>query len=415
MGKIRVNVDNLNQNARKLESINREISSLMDELSRVENAAPSYKNQFRSQIQNLTQHARHRLGQRVNQVESMAGRLNRVASDFNAADTMRLSMLSSYSQTGLSGLIPISGRLSEAYQRLLGYGSLMSGGVKGWKIPKLQGKWITAIKDFFRPKTYEERITAGEKKIQKELEAFRLTEEGREMLEEAKKAGILFVIYDKAGNEKTSFGDEKSHKKIVPISLYDFRLYGAGMDHYGGLYSPSERSIYINENSLLTILYVGGTVIHEMQHAINHQRSVGDAFYLPDAPVNQKEEAKVADMPLSDIERELAASVKSWLEDEVIAYDLQYDVSKNITVRSSAKILDRSDGVFTKEEYEFVLVTQDYQRYYEEFINENLKKFFPNGPDYASDVWITEDGEVGVTITERKPVDSTSNNQVYSW
>ena len=389
MGEIRVDPAALKSNAKQIVTVSTAVQKAGDLTWRSASDAPSYDGQFGPKVRAMGQAALTRARKHSGSTQTLSDSLNRRADAFEAADSVAVKGLSTSidkskrDKPGLLkfiGLIGINVLLNKA-KKILGLGNLGKN-TADYKIPT-----------GFISESYE--ADAKYQAYVDELNNFMNTPEGRELAEAAMLAGLLFVMKDDKGNVIAQWG--KTGGKPIPIEFEKLGIYSAS-----GQYDPSQKKITINESVMKKKHTIKHTLIHEMQHAVDHRLSKSDEAY---SKQTSEEEVEVffnelKDVPIEELEEGFSIWITDEINNEVTAHDIGYDYEGGIQADRNGKKLDRFDGIYTKEEYEFILYSRPYEAKCEGDLNGYLDKIYGEDNPYKADVWVDENGKIRVDIVE---------------
>ena len=383
MPKIKINPDEIEKLAGKMDRISQRLSKLAGQATSVGLSAPSYDGQLKPRVISLANQMNSQVMQGSARTLQGSGKLKTISDRFKQADFQTDRV-----QRFLADLLVppwlqwICERHYKTGDQYLN--SLLALGALGAGIEKVVLKTATILS----PKnelTDEETVS----KMARELKRFKWTKTGREMIKKAKDAGILFVLVDLNGNIIGQIGDPKTARKNVPIGWVE-------NEGYSGAYNPGRQEIKLNQDYRNNNRFYKETLIHEMQHAIDDRNLIGEAYFA-----NQCFE----DIDLSKLSKEelrdlLEKEATIYVQTEVNSRDIGYEHGSGSNESKYGNILNRHDGIYTEEEYHHVLVTCDYSYVIKTEYERILKQYFPNGPEYSVTVFINDSGEIEVTLDE---------------
>lgn len=216
---------------------------------------------------------------------------------------------------------------------------------------------------------------------------FQNSETGKRLAEEAAAAGLLFVIMD--GGKIIGYWGMPGGKEIT-IG------WGEMNNAYG--YFDGDHQIKLNEKLMGNDHVYEHTLIHEMQHAIDFHKpnvDIDKINYVDNLTSDQ-----AGQMTADELEKAFSEKYTEYAKTEVNAHDMGYDFEGSDT----GKILDHTDGQYTKEEFDFIINTRSYEENYEGYINRQLKEWFGEDTNYRADVWVDKDGRIQVDIDQSRPL-----------
>ncbi len=399
MPKIKINPDEIDKVAGKIDRISQRLSKLAREATSIGLSAPSYDGQLKPRVISLANQMNSQVMQGSARSLQGSRELKSVSKKFWDAD--RLSFLSE----GVSFERWKRGFFSWAKDpSIINYlmlGALSYVGISGAKqsiidIPRriISNHWTWVFK---RNITREEAI----QETAEEMRRFKRTITGREMIKKANESNIAFVLLDDKGNELERIGRYDA-TNVIPIKWVSVND-DEDMKGNAGFYRPSDNTVYLNEDYRGWTGIAVGTLIHEMQHAIDFNGSPKPVFLPESASMLANErssEQTLSSAEIALLEKEYANMWEFYVDSEIKAHDIGYIHGGNLkeTFRGIFT-LDRSDGVNTRSEKLFILETRHYAiNSYEKFMNDDLIKMFPNGPKYSSKVYLDDEGNIKVKI-----------------
>jgi len=221
----------------------------------------------------------------------------------------------------------------------------------------------------------------------KELFDFQNTNTGKRLAAEAAEAGLLFIIVD-AGRVMARWG---------ALGGKEIEIQWGEMKDSSGYFDPDENKIKLYEEMLGNDHIYEHTLIHEMQHAIDFNKPNIDIEKIRFVCALNEEQA--SRMSPDQLEKAFADMFTEYAKTEVNAHDIGYEHAGN----SLGDVLDRSDGVYSKEEYDFIINKRSYEESYEGYINDHLKQLFGENTKYRADVWVDGNGKIQVDIDKSRP------------
>jgi hypothetical protein len=149
-----------------------------------------------------------------------------------------------------------------------------------------------------------------------------------------------------------------------------------------------------------------GVLAHEMQHAIDYYSGNVDRN-LVDLPYNQLNEIlptiskdNLSSYDWSNLENQFSASCMDRLKTEINAHSRGYTLDPKI---ESGQSKVNMDGVFTPDEFKFVLNEREYRRIYEGNIVDSFKEM---GFDADVNIWWDSDNnKVSVDIIDVRQIE----------
>jgi len=229
--------------------------------------------------------------------------------------------------------------------------------------------------------------TGRSTRLVKELLDFQNTDTGKRLATEAAQAGLLFIIVD-GGKVIARWG---------ALGGKEIEIQWGEMKGSRGYFDPGENKIKLNEEMLGNDHIYEHTLIHEMQHAIDINKPNIDnekISFVDDLTVDQ-----ASRMSPDQLEKAFADKYTEYAKTEVNAHDIGYEHGGD----SVGDVLDRSDGEYSKEEYDFIINKRSYEEIYEGYINDHLKKLYGEDTKYRADVWVDGNGKIQVDIDQSRP------------
>lgn len=397
MTKIRVNPDLLIHDSDLLKGTAKNLETLAKELNHVALETPSYEGQFNIKVIAIGVGARIAGINQSVKIASQSRRLVRHAEAYLAADAAFLlgssvkmviqffakEILRNQQESVFFGnsilmkISAITGLPLFIIVRIIGYGNLR-------KPPKEfpLGFIFEKAEDLVR---YEKMV--------RQFEEFENSEIGRQLAADAYAAGLLFVVMD--GNKVLAkWGDPNG--KQIPISIGRIEdSEGNEIENCLGGYSLDTEEIVINEKYLDEEDIYSDTLPHEMRHAIDH------TMFLDKSVL---EKTITAEMDVAQIEKIYADCYREVVITEINAHDVGYTQDNDYR----RIFLNGEDGVYTKAEIDFIVYSRNYEEFFEDQINMNLKAVFGEDTAYRADVWVDMEGNIRVDIDQ-------SRNAVLKW
>lgn len=398
MPKITVDPEVLEKKAGEISRLSERLSKLTGKISNVCLLAGSHDGQFKPRVVQLAGHMNSKIMMSSGRASRTGEELKKISNKFKAADSIGFVAMDISDKNNVPYWINDDTNFLSYYDKnfiesslkFLGLGSLfIVMALRSMPISILIA--LIALKGY-KPKPFTE--DDAEKQVAKELKHFHNTKTGKEMIAAAISANVLFVFYDRNGNEVTSIGDSKTARRTVPITWRDA---GSEMKHmsWGAAFSPGDRSIYLNRQFMKDKAEYGERLIHEMQHCIDRRWLEGEKFFTNQDFVNTD---SLSEMSPDQIRDFIKSEVTSRIQSEVRAFDIGYEHGSLTQESKYGKVLNRHDGVFTKEEYEHVLITREYNNTYKHQWESILRDNFPDGPSYSVTISVDTKGEIQVDL-----------------
>lgn len=217
---------------------------------------------------------------------------------------------------------------------------------------------------------------------------FENSKTGKQLAEEAASVGMLFVIMD-GGRILGSWGKPGGERiKIMWGDMDNAYGYFDGNDQIRLNYKKYKDNDHLYRH----------TLIHEMQHAIDFHKPNVDLEKID--KLNNLTQQQIDQMSPDELEKIFTDVYTEHAKTEVNAHDIGYAFEGS----DIGKVLDRSDGVYTKEEFKFIINKRSYEENYEGYINEQLKEWFGDNTKYRADVWVDGEGKIHVDIDQSRPL-----------
>lgn len=210
--------------------------------------------------------------------------------------------------------------------------------------------------------------------------------EGRDLINDAVAAGIMFVVI-KDGVEVGWLGMPGG--KRIPIRW-------ESMEGATGFYDPNsdDERIGLNldmQNDMHVYLHTLG---HEMQHAIDFNS--GQLNHNAIALMDGLSSDTVKDMSIGEVETVLENGLEEYVKSEINAHGRGYSIKPDPDYGD--KIIN--DGNYTKQEKEFIIETRNYEEHYEQSLNQWLIETYGQDTKYRADVWVNIFGNVRVDLNQ---------------
>ena len=401
MPKIIVNPEDLERKAREIDRLSERLSKLTGRISSVCLLAGSYDGQFKPRVVQLAGHMNSKIMQSSSRASRSGQKLSAINKKFIEADLQTTDFFQSFKSKSFEEWSDwlkekVKNGWGEAIKKalpFLGTGALFSQGAT-----KIDAFRFTVIERMMMPKPLTDE--EADNLVLIELKKFSDHNAGKEMIEAAIKAGVLFVFVNHKGETVYSIGDAETARKTIPISFKD-------TEGCEGYFSDLNKTITLNKNSNNNYRLYKHAIIHEMQHAIDCRYSEGDNFFSENANPNESNYVKGNFSSLTSedkvaIEVYYSNEVHKRLKTEVNAHDIGYEYEGGFYEKLYGKILDRSDGIYSKNEFNIILYPRLYRRQYINEYEQQLKAAFNDGSDYSIKIRLLENGQPKVSIVKRK-------------
>ena len=396
MTKIRINPDKLEKTAIKLTELCGELSSMSSQVIQLGRSAPSYENQFRSEVETFASDTKIKIDNCMAELDHSSERLVSIARQFQNVDSQGIVKKSfhDFLPPWLNNLLLDPSRSDTlAYSRL---NAIISLGVLG----------LFNVVIFYFVAIWPRNNLSLEEKTDlalRELESFKHTATGREMIDAAIGAGILFVFLDANGNRIGTIGDPSTSDYDVPITWAENKGTVVENNWYGG-YNTSTKSISLNPNNF-SYNILSEIIIHEMQHAIDHKTGVIDNEIVDGKNFDEYTDEELANnYSLEEIIKNYERDYLGYLKSEINATDIGIENTHWLTNLIHGRKLNRHDGVYTFEEYNYILSDDEgcraYNKVYKNQIEEKLRLIYPDGPNYDVTVWMDKDCNLHIDLEE---------------
>jgi hypothetical protein len=246
----------------------------------------------------------------------------------------------------------------------------------------------------------------------REMRHFKDTETGREIIIKAHLAGVCFVLMDENGDPFEYLGDRDA-KTMVPIYLStiqeikdDLELKKEDKIDLDGYYMHGDNDIHlrIEGEGVVIAQIIMQAMIHEMQHAIDHNSDTEDlAEFTKLFDTSQASGKLPTDEEISKLEKWAEKWIENRVRSEVDAHDIGNENAGMLDLLYKGYELNRQDGVYTYSEKLHVLETQEYaQNTYKPQLDKILEELYPNGPHFESEVYLEKDGTIRVKISVKE-------------
>lgn len=399
MPKITVDPEVLEKKAGEISRLSERLSKLTGKISNVCLLAGSHDGQFKPRVVQLAGQMNSKIMQSSTRASQSGKKLASISKDFKDADNASGYKKEYYLPPWLDILFQFTNYPG-------GKTTLFLGGLFGLKTEDISKASRILYTSITRVWKRDISTSFANFDIAKEMRYFKKTKTGREIVEKAKKHGVLFVLYDEDGKVIEKIGDEKS-KILIPISWVTVEK-DSRMEGNIGFYSPSDKAIFLNSALVGRAGTIMETLIHEMQHGIDFNRADIPEFMTETDKLF--EQSRPPDTPLTNeeitiIENEFAEAFEYYVDSEIKAHSLGYEHGGDIEGTIYGLKLNRHDGINTITEKKFILETRQYAiNSYEKWVNSFLDKTFQSGPKYTSKVYLNNQGKIIVKITKTNPV-----------
>lgn len=408
MPKIKINPDEIEKLAGNMDRISQRLSKLAGQATSVGLSAPSYDGQLKPRVISLANQMNSQVMQGSARTLQGSGKLKTISDRFKQADfqTDRVQrfLADLLVPPWLQWICERHYKTGDQYlNSLLALGSLYTGITSAKNFVVETFVWfgeslydsLNGLVEKIKSLSPKRRIA---EKMKNEFEKFPESETGKEIIEKAIAAGILFKLLDMDGNVIATIGDPKTATKEVPID-WVFNI-----STTSGEYAPIEKKINMNWlYSIIGLSFYKGVLIHEIQHAIDvYDKDIMELISEINNILSVEREAGqgLTDDEIATLENEYAKKWEFYVDTEIRAHDIGYDHYKDdVEAKLYGDLLNRHDEINTIEEKRIILEKRQYAiNTYEPAMNEALDKAFPNGPKYTSKVSLDDEGNIKVKI-----------------
>lgn len=401
MTRIRVNPDILSQSSNGISGVSGEVKKTGEKVWRSAKDAPSYDGQFGPVVRAIAQGAVAEAQNHQSRLSNESVSLAKRSEAFLAADTPIKNIINRSVGFPIVGFGQISHILP--FQNIIIQPRNL--GISGNPVESsVSGNYPVG----FVHETYGD---AGKStRLIDTLMDFENSPAGREMIQAAFAAGLLFIVKDSNGEVLAKWGKQDSRSEIeVSIGAINEKI--EGPYNILGLYQHDTKKITLNEEHIGEEQLYSNVLIHEMQHAVDDRFSISEIMSslkramvygileLPEfveALVNH--DNHLGSKKIDELEAEFAQKITTNVKSEVNAYDIGYSMEGGSAEAEFGSLLDRNDGIYTKEEYEFIIYKRNYNLVYENQLNDLLKKDYSDGHEYEAIVKVDEIGAIQVVI-----------------
>lgn len=245
-------------------------------------------------------------------------------------------------------------------------------------------------------------LVSGKANLNNTFSYFQEAKEANDLIIQAEEANIRFQLIDENGIIVDEFGAENGI--LIPVQWVSADSMPGALGGYNGGPPPSIKLSEELQNA--TQFDLQGVLAHEMQHAIDYYSGNVDRN-LVDLPYNKINEIlptlskdNLSSYDWSNLENQFSASCMDRLKTEINAHSRGYTLDPKI---ESGQSKVNMDGVFTPDEFKFVLNEREYRRVYEGNIVDSFKEL-----GYDADVnisWDSDNNKVSVDIIDVKLIE----------
>lgn len=244
-------------------------------------------------------------------------------------------------------------------------------------------------------------LVSGKANLNNTFSYFQEADEVKDLINQATEANIRFQLIDENGVVVDEFGAENGI--LIPVKWVSTDSMPGALGGYNGGPPPSIKLSEELQNA--TQFDLQGVLAHEMQHAIDYYSGYVDRN-LVDLPYNKLNEIlptiskdNLSSYDWSNLENQFSASCMDRLKTEINAHSRGYNLDPKI---ESGQSKVNMDGVYTPEEYKFVLNEREYRRVYEGNIVDSFKEM-----GFDADVnisWDNDNNKVSVDIIDVRQI-----------
>ena len=246
-------------------------------------------------------------------------------------------------------------------------------------------------------------LISGKANLNNTFSYFQEADEAKNLIKEATEANIRFQLIDENGNIVNEIGAENGTLISVQWDTDGSMPDGFLGGYIGGPPPTIELSEELKKGSQFDLQ---DTLAHEMQHAIDFHNgtsnvSVTNQPYIQTYEILStisKEESLT--YKWNNLEDQFSDSCMERLKTEINAHSRGYTLDPKI---ESGQSKVNMDGVFTPDEFKFVLNERDYRRIYEAQIVDSFKVM-----GYDADVniwWDSDNNKVSVDIIDVRQIE----------
>jgi len=245
-------------------------------------------------------------------------------------------------------------------------------------------------------------LVSGKANLNNTFSYFQKAKEANNLIIQAEEANIRFQLIDENGIVVDEFGAENGI--FIPVQWVSADSMPGALGGYNGGPPPSIKLSEELQNA--TQFDLQGVLAHEMQHAIDYYSGNVDRN-LVDLPFNKINEIlptlskdNLSSYDWSNLENQFSASCMDRLKTEINAHSRGYTLDPKI---ESGQSKVNMDGVFTPDEFKFVLNEREYRRVYEGNIVDSFQEL-----GYDADVnisWDSNNNKVSVDIIDVKLIE----------
>jgi len=245
-------------------------------------------------------------------------------------------------------------------------------------------------------------LVSGKANLNNTFSYFQEADEVKNLINQATEANIRFQLIDENGIVVDEFGAENG--TLIPVKWVSADSMPGALGGYNG--GPPPTINLSEELQNATQFDLQGVLAHEMQHAIDYYSGNVDRN-LVDLPYNQLNEIlptiskdNLSSYDWSNLENKFSASCMDRLKTEINAHSRGYTLDPKI---ESGQSKVNMDGVFTPDEFKFVLNEREYRRIYEGNIVDSFKEM---GFDADVNIWWDSDNnKVSVDIIDVRQIE----------
>jgi len=245
-------------------------------------------------------------------------------------------------------------------------------------------------------------LVSGKANLNNTFSYFQEADEVKDLINQATEANIRFQLIDENGIVVDEFGAENGI--LIPVQWVSADSMPGALGGYNG--GPPPTINLSEELQNATQFDLQGVLAHEMQHAIDYYSGNVDRN-LVDLPYNQLNEIlptiskdNLSSFDWSNLENQFSASCMDRLKTEINAHSRGYTLDPKI---ESGQSKVNMDGVFTPDEFKFVLNEREYRRIYEGNIVDSFKEM---GFDADVNIWWDSDNnKVSVDIIDVRQIE----------
>lgn len=384
MPKITIDPEVLEKKAGEIERLSERLSKLTGRINNVCLLAGSHDGQFKPRVVQLAGQMNSKIMQSSARTSQSSEGLKKISNKFKAADSQNRSKNIWQTEIRIPQWIKdfiskVNQEISYSLEGLLALGILYDD-----TRTKLRGEIRNSICNLGRPTWL---LINRNARNEFALEFSRLieTKPGREIISKTIAAGLLFVLVDPNGKTLAQLGNPKTATQQILVTFTKDKP-------FKGAYFYDEKKIYINLENKKDPFFYKEVLVHEMQHAIDDKLDEIEGRRTG-FPSNFK------GMDKGEITSIIQEMVESSAKSEIRAFDIGFENANK--QGEIADMLNRHDGVYTKEEFDYVLFEKGNANRYKEFAEKLLSESFPDGPNYLVRIEVNDDGKIQVSLDEQ--------------